>query len=131
MLRFEELKSYFSEKKNLQKIDLQIWFFRNDCLHLGHCILFSIQAQQQGLSTGIKRVSGKGDRLLVIGCGGASGWIDWKVWKRSKANKNLPHNPKDDMGKHKSINQYLLCKVENTDLLLLQQNVEFQNLLLI
>ena len=74
--------------------------FHTVCTYI---MYFQFQAQQQGLSTGIKRVSGKGDRLLVIGCGGASGWIDWKVWKRSKANKNLPHNPKDDMGKPKSV----------------------------
>ena len=50
------------------------------------------------MSLGLKRVSGKGDRILVVGCGGPSGWVNWRVMKRSKANKNLPNNPKDDMG---------------------------------
>ena len=55
------------------------------------------QAKSEGLSTGHKRVAGKGDRLLVIGIGGPNGWVDWQVWKRAP-NKNLPENPKDDMG---------------------------------
>ena len=59
--------------------------------------VINFQAKERGLSTGIRRVAGKGDRLLVIGIGGPTGWVDWKVWKRSP-NKNLPENPKDDMG---------------------------------
>ena len=35
---------------------------------------------------------------MVIGCGSANGWDLWRVMKRSKANKKMPHNPKDDMG---------------------------------
>ena len=61
-------------------------------------IFIYFKAKEKGLSLGIKRVSGKGDRLLVIGCGSAKGWDSWKVMKRSKANKKLPNNPKDDMG---------------------------------
>ena len=57
------------------------------------------QAKSKGLSTGIKRVSGKGDRLLVVGCGGPSGWIDFEVMKR-EPNKNMPDNPKDDMSEY-------------------------------
>ena len=64
-------------------------------------LLFFPKAKSRGLSTGIKRVAGKGDRLLVVGCGGPNGWVDFEVSKRCP-NKNMPENPKDDMSEYHS-----------------------------
>ena len=34
--------------------------------------------------------------MLVVGCGGPTGWVDFEVSKRAP-NKDMPENPKDDM----------------------------------
>ena len=62
-------------------------------------LLFSflkLQATEQGLSTGIKRRSGKGERVIVVGGGGPDGWVHSEVIKRGKTKKNSM-NYKDDM----------------------------------
>ena len=55
-----------------------------------------IQASDRDLSTGLKRKSGKGERCIVWGIGGSSGWLDWEVIMRGKAAGNSM-NYKDDM----------------------------------
>ena len=55
-----------------------------------------IQASDRDLSTGLKRKSGKGERCIVWGIGGSSGWLDWEVIMRGKTAGNSM-NYKDDM----------------------------------
>ena len=59
------------------------------------------QAQDRGLSLGIKRRSGKGERCIVVGIGGPDGWVEdgWEVYKRSKNTGNSMEY-KDDMGRY-------------------------------
>ena len=40
------------------------------------------EANQLGLSTGVKRESGRGQRVMVLGLGGEEGWIHYEVIKR-------------------------------------------------
>ena len=40
------------------------------------------EANQLGLSTGVKRESGRGQRVMVLGIGGEEGWIHYEVIKR-------------------------------------------------
>ena len=44
-------------------------------------ILF--QAKDKGLTPGLRRVSGKGERLILIGVGGKDGWLKYDVIMRS------------------------------------------------
>ena len=43
-----------------------------------------IQAEEQNLSLGLKRMSGKGERIIILGCGGRDGWVYYEVYKRTK-----------------------------------------------
>ena len=40
------------------------------------------QAKQRGLSAGVRREAGRGQRVMVMGIGGEEGWIHLKVIKR-------------------------------------------------
>ena len=45
-------------------------------------ITSDIQCKDQNKSTGLPRPTGKGERLLLIGCGGPDGWLYYEVIKR-------------------------------------------------
>ena len=42
------------------------------------------QAKDQNLTTGLTRLSGKGERLILIGAGGSDGWANYEIIQRSK-----------------------------------------------
>ena len=44
---------------------------------------YFFKAKKRKLSPGLKRVSGKGERLILIGVGGKDGWLKWDVIMRS------------------------------------------------
>ena len=41
-----------------------------------------LQAKQHGLSAGVKREAGRGERVMILGMGGEEGWIHLQVIKR-------------------------------------------------
>ena len=47
------------------------------------CQNMFFKAKKRKLSPGLKRVSGKGERLILIGVGGKDGWLKWDVIMRS------------------------------------------------
>ena len=49
-----------------------------------YIIHHSLKAQERNLSTGLKRLSGKGERIIILGCGGRKGWVYYEVYKRTK-----------------------------------------------
>ena len=64
-----------------------------------------LQAKEQNLTTGLKRTTGKGDRVIVVGIGGEDGFVDSKVYLRNRPKtkgkkEKVPQNPKDDMSMH-------------------------------
>ena len=47
-----------------------------------------MKARDLGLTTGSKRMAGKGERILLVGAGGAEGWEECEVIKMSKQKGN-------------------------------------------
>ena len=47
-----------------------------------------MKARELGLTTGSKRMAGKGERILLVGAGGAEGWEECEVIKMSKQKGN-------------------------------------------
>ena len=45
------------------------------------------QAEDRGLSTGLKIPSGKGQRCIIVGIGSKDGTLKIDCWKRSKKNQ--------------------------------------------
>ena len=41
------------------------------------------QAVDRNLTTGLTHVSGKGDRIMLIGAGGKDGWVNYDIIERT------------------------------------------------
>ena len=105
----ERRKWYVAQIRELKQNGRFIFYFDETYIHQSHCpsrvltdttIQSAADAAAKGLSTGIPRRSGKGIRLIVVGMGSSTGFVQksvevWK-WKKSDG-KPVPDDYHEDI----------------------------------
>ena len=94
-------KKFIKAIRAYRRAGRQIFYLDESYIHQFHMngkvwvdttVTSAADANEKGLSTGIKIPAGKGKRLIIIGMGSIDGWLEGSLgcWKRSTKKGPLP-----------------------------------------